>query len=153
MIYGELRELKFYKGISKNLDKAIECIESGAYKTAPEGKNIIDGDTVFFYCQTVKTQPVEERFFEGHKKYIDIQIVINGEEKIGYSTRSNVVRTTPWNRETDFEKYEGSVDHLFELNGDTFIILFPEEPHMPLVHGENGPMEIKKVVFKIKAAE
>ncbi len=30
MIYGELRELKFYKGISKNLDKAIECIESGA---------------------------------------------------------------------------------------------------------------------------
>lgn len=153
MIYGELRELKFYKGISKNLDKAIECIESGAYKTAPEGKNIIDGDNVFFNCQTVKTQPVEERFFEGHKKYIDIQIVINGEEKIGYSTRSNVVRTTTWNRETDFEKYEGSVDHLFELNGDTFIILFPEEPHMPLVHGENGPMEIKKVVFKIKAAE
>lgn len=47
MIYGELRELKFYKGISKNLDKAIECIESGAYKTAPEGKNIIDGDNVF----------------------------------------------------------------------------------------------------------
>lgn len=153
MIYGELRELKFYKGISKNLDKAIECIESGAYKTAPEGKNIIDGDNVFFNCQNVKTQPVEERFFEGHKKYIDIQIVINGEEKIGYSTRSNVVRTTPWNRETDFEKYEGSVDHLFELNGDTFIILFPEEPHMPLIHGENGPMEIKKVVFKIKAAE
>lgn len=28
MIYGELRELKFYKGISENLDKAIECIES-----------------------------------------------------------------------------------------------------------------------------
>lgn len=153
MIYGELRELKFYKGISKNLDKAIECIESGAYKTAPEGKNIIDDDNVFFNCQTVKTQPVEERFFEGHKKYIDIQIVINGEEKIGYSTRSNVVRTTPWNRETDFEKYEGSVDHLFELNGDTFIILFPEEPHMPLIHGEKGPMEIKKAVFKIKAAE
>ena len=71
MIYGELRELKFYKGISENLDKAIECIESGAYKTAPEGKNIVDGDNVFFNCQTVKTQAIEERFFEGHKKYID----------------------------------------------------------------------------------
>ena len=96
---------------------------------------------------------VKANFFEGHRRYIDIQIVINGEEKIGYSTRSNVVQTTPWNRETDFEKYEGAVDHLFDLNGDTFIILFPEEPHMPLIHGENGPMEIKKAVFKIKAAE
>ncbi|WP_300357043.1 YhcH/YjgK/YiaL family protein [Fusobacterium sp.] len=150
MIYGELKELKFYKGISENLDKAIECIESGAYKTM-NGKHEIDGDNVFFNCQTVTTQPIEERFFEGHKKYIDIQIVIEGEERIGYSTRSNVVRTTPWNKETDFEKYEGSVDHVFELNGDTFIILFPEEPHMPLIHGENGPKEIKKVVFKIKA--
>ncbi len=150
MIYGELKELKFYKGISENLDKAIECIENGAYKTM-NGKHEIDGDNVFFNCQTVTTQPIEERFFEGHKKYIDIQIVIEGEERIGYSTRSNVVRTTPWDKETDFEKYEGSVDHIFDLNGDTFIIIFPEEPHMPLIHGENGPKEIKKVVFKIKA--
>ncbi len=150
MIYGELRELKFYKGISENLDKAIECIESGVYKNGVPGKNEIDGDNVFFNCQTVTTQPIEERFFEGHKKYIDIQIVIKGEEKLGYTSRSNVIRTSPWNRETDFEKYEGSVDHLFDLNEDTFIILFPEEPHMPLIHGENGPMEIKKAVFKVK---
>lgn len=151
MIYGELRELKFYKGLSKGLDKAIECIENGLYKKGMPGKNIIDGDDVFFNYDIVKTQPIEERFFEGHKKYIDIQIVIEGEEKLGYSPRSNVIRTVPWDREKDLEKYEGSVDHFFDLNENTFIILFPEEPHMPLIHGEDGPKEIKKAVFKIKA--
>ena len=32
MIYGEIKELKFYKGISENLDKAIDYILSGEYK-------------------------------------------------------------------------------------------------------------------------
>lgn len=40
---------------------------------------------------------------------------------------------------------------MFLLDGTTFIIIFPEEPHMPLIHGEEGPKEVRKVVFKIKA--
>lgn len=151
MIYGELRELKFYKGISEGLDKAIECIEKGDYKKGTPGRNVIDGDNVFFNYDISKTEPIEQRFFEGHNKYIDIHIIIEGEERIGYSVRSNVVRTTPLDRVKDFEKYEGSVDHIFDMSEDTFIIVFPEEPHMPLIHGEKGPMEIKKAVFKIKA--
>lgn len=151
MIYGELKDIKNYKGISENLDKAIECIESGIYKEGELGKCEIDGDNVFFSRQSLVTEPIEKRFFEGHHKYIDIQIVVEGEEIIGYSPRSNVIRTTPWNQETDFEKYEGDVDHMFLLDGTTFIIIFPEEPHMPLIHGEEGPKEVRKVVFKIKA--
>lgn len=150
MIYGELRELKFYKGISKNLDKAIEVIEKGEYKNGNPGKNVIDGDEVYFNYDIPETQPIEERFFEGHKRYIDIQLIIEGEEFIGYSPRSNVVRTEPWDRERDFEKYEGSVDHLFHMTNDTFIIIFPEEPHMPLIQTEEGRKTIRKAVFKVK---
>lgn len=150
MIYGELRELKFYKGISKNLDKAIECIESGAYKNGVPGKNVIDGDELFFNFEEADIRKEEDAFFEGHKKYIDIQLVIEGEELLGYSPRSNVVRTSPWDREKDFEVYEGSVDHYFLLNNDTFIILFPEEPHMPLLETEKKLKKVKKAVFKVK---
>lgn len=149
MIYGELKELKFYKGISENLDKAIEYIEKGEYKNGVEGKNEIDGDKVFFNFQNADIRKEEEAFFEGHKKYIDIQLVIEGEELIGYTSRSNVVRTSSWDAEKDFEVYEGSIEHRFVLNEDTFIILFPEEPHMPLLESEKGFKKVKKAVFKV----
>ena len=48
MIYGELKDLKFYKGISERFDKAIDCILSGDYKKGTPGKNVIDGDDVYF---------------------------------------------------------------------------------------------------------
>ena len=47
MIYGEIKELGFYKGISKALDTAIDCILSGAYKKGIFRNNEIDGDVVY----------------------------------------------------------------------------------------------------------
>ena len=39
MIYGEIKDLNQYKGISKNLDKAIEYILSGEYKKGIPGES------------------------------------------------------------------------------------------------------------------
>lgn len=150
MIYGKIRELKFYKGISKNLDKAIEIIEKGEYKNGIPGKNIIDGDDLFYNYQITKTQPINERFFEGHKEYIDIHIIIKGREKIGYTSRSKVIRTVPWDKEKDLEIYEGPIDNIYEMEEDTFIIFFPEEPHIALIEAEEGAMDIEKALFKIR---
>ena len=47
MIYAELKNIKTYKGISKNLDKAIDFIVGKKYLNANFGKNIIDGDAVY----------------------------------------------------------------------------------------------------------
>ena len=153
MIYGELRELKFYKGISENLDKAIEYIQSGKYKNGVPGKNTIEGideNEVYFNFDTGVTQTEDKRFFEGHKRYIDIHLIVEGKEQIGYSSRSEVVRTIPWDREKDFEGYEGSIDHKFLMTDDTFIMFFPEEPHITLLQVDEKPEEIKKVIFKVK---
>ena len=38
MIYGEIKELNQYRGISENLDKAIDYILSGKYKDGVPGK-------------------------------------------------------------------------------------------------------------------
>ena len=41
MIYGEIKDLNQYRGISKNLDKAIDYILSGEYKNGVPGKKVI----------------------------------------------------------------------------------------------------------------
>ncbi len=47
MIYAELKNIKTYKGINKNLDKAIDFIAEKKYLNASFGKNIIEGDTIY----------------------------------------------------------------------------------------------------------
>ena len=152
MIYGEIKELGFYKGISKALDKAIDCILSGEYKNGKTGKNEIDGDIVFFnQLEAPMTKGMEEGFLEGHKKYIDIHIVVDGEERIGYVPNSKVKIKKEYDEVADFEVYEGEVESFYYLNSERFLICFPEEPHMALIKAGDKPQTIKKVIFKILA--
>lgn len=150
MIFGQINELKFYKGISSGLDMAIEAIENGSYKNGVLGRNELDGDNVFFNLQECKTKVLEECFFEGHKKYIDIHVVIDGEEGIGYSLKDSLKEKTEYNEESDFQVLEGTEEYRFNMTKDNFFIAFPDEPHMPLIAKNNEPKEVKKVVFKIK---
>ena len=48
MIYDELKNIKTYKGINKNLDKAIDFIVEKKYLNADFGKNIVDDDKIYF---------------------------------------------------------------------------------------------------------
>ncbi|MGL4935959.1 MAG: YhcH/YjgK/YiaL family protein [Cetobacterium sp.] len=150
MIFGQLNELKFYKGISQGLDAAIEAIENGSYKNGVLGKNEIDGDNVFFNLQECKTKILEECFFEYHKKYIDIHVVIEGEEGIGYSLKDSLKEKSEFNEESDFGVLEGVEEYRMNMTKDNFLVVFPDEPHMPLIAKNNEPTELKKVVFKIK---
>lgn len=149
MIYGEIKDLNQYKGISKNLDKAIEYILNEEYKKGIPGKNIIDGDNLYFnYPDCAVTKEVKEGFFEGHKKYIDIHIVISGEENLGYTPRSEVKVKKEYDSEGDYELYEGTLKNIFHVTEDRFIMFFPDEPHMALLKVEEIK-KITKVIFKV----
>ena len=149
MIYGEIKELKFYKGISENLDKAIDYILSREYKKGTPGKNVIDGDNLYFnYPDKPMTKEIEDGFFESHKQYIDIHVVIEGEENLGYVPRSEAVLTKEYDAEGDYELLDGEIKNMMYLNPERFVMFFPDEPHMALLKvGE--VKQITKVIFKV----
>lgn len=150
MIYGEIKSLESYKGISKNLDRAIEAILNGEYKKGTVGKNVIDGDNVYFnQPDSPMTKEIEDGFIENHRKYIDIHVVIEGEEKIGYISNTDVKLTKEYDEAGDYELYEGKLENLFYLNPEKFIVLFPGEPHMALIKGGDKPAKVRKVIFKV----
>lgn len=149
MIYGELKDLNQYRGISKNLDKAIDYILTGYYKNGVPGKNIVDGDNVYFNCPDhPMTKELEDGFFEGHKQYIDIHIVIEGEENLGFVPRSESKLTQEYDETGDYELFDGEIKNLFHLTPERFVMFFPNEPHMALLKvGE--VKQISKVIFKV----
>ena len=70
MIVGKIKDIEMYKGLSKNLDTAIDSIKRGDYKNGTLGRNEVDGDKVFFNFQELEsTKDFEEALFETHKKY------------------------------------------------------------------------------------
>lgn len=149
MIYGEIKDLRQYKGISENLDKAIEYILSGDYKKGTVGKNVIDGDKLYFnFPNCPKTKEIEDGFFESHKQYIDIHIVIEGEENLGFVPRPDATLTKEYDAEGDYELLDGDIKNIFHLTPERFIMFFPDEPHMALLKVDKV-REIKKVIFKV----
>jgi len=150
MIYAELKDIKFYKGINKNLDKAIDFITEKKYLNADFGKNIVDGDKIYFnHPEKPTTRENTDLELEYHKKYADIHIVLEGEESIIYSPFEGCVETKSYNMEDDYALVKGKTQAELLMNSKNFLILFPEEPHLALLKvGE--PKEIKKVIFKVE---
>lgn len=149
MIYGEIKDIKIYKGLSKNLDRAIDFIFEGKYKESVFGKNIIDGDMIYFNCPEKPVTKDKGREVEYHKRYIDIHIVIEGEEKIGYASFDDCIETKAFDVENDYALMDGEMKTYFYLDSNKFLILFPYEPHMALLKIKETK-EIKKVIFKVE---
>lgn len=149
MIYGEIKDIKIYKGLSKNLDKAIDFIFEGKYKKSNTGKNVIDGDKIYFNCPEKPMTKAKDDLVEYHKRYADIHVVIEGEEIIGYAAFDECVETKKFDEENDYAFMKGEMKTEFYLDNKKFLIIFPNEPHMALLKvGEEK--EIKKVIFKVE---
>lgn len=150
MIYGEIRDIKKYKGISKNLDKAIDFIFDKKYLDNKIGTNEIDGDIIYFNCpDRPKTRNKSNLELEYHKRYVDIHVVIDGEESIGYTPREKCEETKAYEVAGDYGLMKTEVDIEFYLNSDKFLMFFPEEPHVALLKVKEEE-EIKKVIFKVE---
>jgi biofilm protein TabA len=85
--------------------------------------------------------------FECHDKHIDIQLCINGKERIGWKSRQNCIQQKgEYNPEKDVAFYNDSPDMYFQLTNNQFAIFFPEDVHAPMI----GDGDIKKMVIKVK---
>ena len=88
MITGKLKDLNRYIGINKNLDIAIAYIQKEEWRNAPMGETPVAGQHVLlrrFDCKTVSS---EEKPFEGHQVYGDIQLLVKGNEIVEYTEDS-----------------------------------------------------------------
>lgn len=82
MIYDLLANIGNYRGMNRNLDKAIDYLMTVDINTLPLGKTEIDGDRVFLQVMEARTHELTDESYEVHRDYMDIQIDIDGCEVI-----------------------------------------------------------------------
>lgn len=149
MIYTKRDRLGRYKGISRELDTAIEFLKNADLSALQMGRNDVDGDLVYINRFNYTTMPEAVASWEGHKLYADIHVVLEGEERIGVTDAASL-KAGKYDEAGDFIPYEGPVDSWVTMRPGDILVVFPEDVHMVKVQ-LNGASEVKKAVFKVKA--
>lgn len=147
MIYDVIKNIGNYKGQSIWLDKAIRFLETTDLKSLPIGRREIEKDKVFVNVMEANAREEDEIKFEIHKKYMDIQIDIEGSEniKIGFEI-DNVIEK--YREEIDLGIVDCVESTMCSLGKERFIICMPDEPHKPgIATGDNT--YLKKCVIKV----
>lgn len=150
MITSTISQLHWYKVISPNFEKAIHYALSADFATMEPGKYQIDGENVFAIVNEYTTKPLSECDPESHQDYADIQIIISGAERFGYTPLTGQPATTPYDPEKDVAFYTIPEEALnfITLPAGEFIIFFPSDIHQPEIF-LHQPALVKKVVVKV----
>ena len=114
----------------------------------PEGRIDIT-DTCYAIVSNYTTASRDTKEYESHRKYIDVQMLIEGREYIEVAPIGSLEVTQDYSAEKDVLFYANSRrgDDLLLEPGKP-VILMPEDGHMPGV-AVSEPVAVKKVVVKI----
>lgn len=150
MIKDNIQEAEKYYNLSEGIKTGLEYLQNTDFSNTENGKYVIS-DKIYANIQDYMTKPEEEGQFEAHKKYIDIQYIVEGEEKIGVGNISDFTEETPYDDEKDIvflnEKVSKKAEYI-KLQKQEFMILWPEDSHKPSITAEKQ-IHVKKVVVKV----
>ncbi|MBM4029003.1 MAG: DUF386 domain-containing protein [Planctomycetes bacterium] len=150
MIVDRIENAHLYAPLHRRLEKAFAALRDPALAQQPDGRYEIEGDDLFYIVQHYTTRPVDQARFESHKKYIDIQALLAGEEILGYAPTAGLEVGVPYDEAKDIMFHRvGTIATWARLEPGVFCFLFPHDAHLPSCQ-ITGPAEVHKVVFKIR---
>lgn len=141
MIYDKLKNIGKYK--------FLNSLQEFDFKNYQKGKFDIDGDVFFGIGLEYDTKNEDECLWEAHQKYLDIHVIIEGQEIVNISDISNMDVSQKYNSEGDYSLFTGKKEQTIVLKERDFLILYPNEVHQTAVKLKNKTA-VKKIVFKIK---
>lgn len=150
MIFDTIRHWSRYTGLSAGVKSALEYVHGSDFDRLDDGRYHLDGDLLFAMVSRYRTRTREMAVWESHRKYIDVQFVVRGVERLGYVplSRSPGIQTE-YNGERDVMFHAPGTDTLLFSEGD-FAILYPEDVHAPgLASDLVTPSDVLKVVVKV----
>ena len=147
MIYDLIGNKNLYTQLGEKFVKAFEFIEKSVENGIETGKYFIDGDDVYANVSAYETKC--EGVFEAHKKYIDLQFVLEGHEQIFWKNINDCKITKEYDAERDCMLLDTDEPVVLDMPAGTFAILFPDDVHAP-GRAYKEVSSVKKIVVKIK---
>ena len=150
MILDQLDSALMYGGLGERIMIGLSLLNEESVRDVVPGKHEVQGEDIFYIVDEYETKPVEEGRLEIHRKYLDIQYIVSGEECLGFAPLEGLTEETPYDGEKDlaFYHYEPTMSKLVLKQG-SFAIFWPNEPHMPCRSIDKAET-VKKIVVKVR---
>ena len=132
-------------------DKAFAFLRDSDLTKLKPGKYPIDGTNVYATITEAPSKEFQNSAWESHRKYIDLQYVIKGQETIGVAPVSKATVTKPYNEASDGANYNAEGQYYIAMPG-IFFLFFPGDAHRPNIKVAGFDV-VKKIVIKIKVAD
>jgi len=146
MIHDTLNNIDHYAGLHPLFPRAITFMREHDLHTLEPGKHQIIENELFAIVEHVSAKVREAARLECHRRYIDIQLVLEGRDEMGWKALKDChAPTADFNTEKDIQFFKDSIDTWAATHANEFCIFFPQDAHAPLV----GSGKIRKIIFKI----
>jgi biofilm protein TabA len=149
----ETNTLEFARQYEKNKvfwDEAFTYLKDHDLEQLPAGKYVIDGENVFATVTEGPNKDFDKTGWESHRKYVDLQYIIKGAEKIGIAQVSKAEVIRPYEEARDAANYKTEGEYVIAKPG-TFYLFFPQDAHRPGIKVE-GFDTVKKITIKVRSA-
>ncbi len=148
MIFGNINQLNEFSFLEKAVKECFDYAKEQDLSSFEPGKHEIDGDRLFVNIVEYTTKTPEERFWEAHKNYLDVHVMLCGTEQIDLNFIQNM-ELKEFVEADDFLPMEGEANSHVILTDKDFLICYPSDAHRTAVKvGE--PQTIKKAIFKVQ---
>jgi biofilm protein TabA len=151
MIIDQIQNRAFYRQLGSRVGEVLEYLAATDFTKMPDGKYELDGQRMFALVQRYRPKPLAEIVWEAHRKYIDVQYVVQGAERMGYlplGEGMTVKKDYDLQRDIIFYDVQGD---LFIVPERSFVVFAPQDVHAPglTVDGPVSGGEVLKVVVKV----
>ena len=149
MIIDLLNNCAKYKTVHKRLDDAFHFLQTTDLKALATGRHLIDNEDLYAVVEEYETLESANEEMESHRKYIDVQYMINGAELVGHTFLKDQAISKEYSAENDFILYADDPTFFTKMNAGTFMVFFPTDLHMPGIKIDE-PGWVKKIVIKVR---
>ena len=146
MILDTLANADRYLALHPLFSRAFEFLRKTDLAALPPGRHVIDGESLFAIVEACPGRARAEAKLECHGRYIDIQLVLEGTDEMGWKPLGECRQpVSEFNVERDIRFFDDVPSSWVATPAGSYCIFFPDDAHAPLV--SDG--QVRKVVVKI----
>jgi len=146
MILAKLAEAERYAALHPLFARAFAFLRGTDLDALAPGKHTIDGEQLFAIVEAGAGRTRAEAKLECHRRYIDIQLVLEGVDEMGWKPLAECVDpATDYDAARDIRFFDDTPASWIATPPGSFCLFFPDDAHAPLVSAGR----IRKVVLKI----
>lgn len=145
MILDKLTRAGDYRGLHPRLDRALALLRPDFLESLGDEPVSLEGEALYVTRFCYETLPREETFFEAHRRYLDIHVMLCGQERVELAAPENL---RLFEQQGDFWGLRGEAEQSLLLRPGDFLVAFPGDAHRIKIAAP-APATVSKAVFKV----